>query len=56
MRRADLLILATPHREYRSLASPETTAVVDIRDVYGKGASLKRDPAFRPRNRDGGAD
>ncbi|MEO6810498.1 MAG: nucleotide sugar dehydrogenase [Isosphaeraceae bacterium] len=38
--RSDLLILATPHREYRDLVLPEGTPVIDIWNLYGKGAAL----------------
>lgn len=38
--RSDLLILATPHREYLDLALPEGVPVVDIWNLYGKGTSL----------------
>src|SRR5262249_5941787 len=38
--RSDLLILAAPHREYRSLQLPESKPVVDIWNFYGKGTSL----------------
>jgi UDP-N-acetyl-D-mannosaminuronic acid dehydrogenase len=38
--RADILIVAAPHREYRGLALPEGKPVVDIWNIYGKGASL----------------
>jgi UDP-N-acetyl-D-mannosaminuronic acid dehydrogenase len=38
--RSDLLILATPHREYRALVLPEGTPVIDIWNLYGKGAAL----------------
>jgi UDP-N-acetyl-D-mannosaminuronic acid dehydrogenase len=38
--RADILIVAAPHREYRGLELPEGKPVVDIWNIYGKGASL----------------
>jgi len=38
--RADVLVLAAPHREYRGLTFPESKIVVDIWNVYGRGASL----------------
>jgi UDP-N-acetyl-D-mannosaminuronic acid dehydrogenase len=37
---ADVLIVAAPHREYRDLELPEGKPVVDIWNIYGKGASL----------------
>ena len=37
---SDLLILGAPHREYRALALPEGMPVVDVWNVFGKGASL----------------
>jgi UDP-N-acetyl-D-mannosaminuronic acid dehydrogenase len=46
---SDLLILGAPHREYRSLAFPKTTPVIDIWNYYGNGASLKRVDSFVPR-------
>ena len=49
--RADVVILATPHREYRGLTFPEATAVVDIWNAYGNGASLERRPGIRPPDR-----
>ena len=38
--RSDLLILGAPHREYRALELPADKPVVDIWNIYGKGASL----------------
>jgi UDP-N-acetyl-D-mannosaminuronic acid dehydrogenase len=38
--RADILIVAAPHREYRGLELPEGKPVVDIWNIYVKGASL----------------
>lgn len=38
IRRSDLLVVGTPHKEYRSLAIPEGKPVVDIWNLYGKGA------------------
>ncbi len=38
--RSDLLIVAAPHRVYRSLRIPEGKPVVDIWNFFGKGASL----------------
>jgi UDP-N-acetyl-D-mannosaminuronic acid dehydrogenase len=38
--RSDILVVGAPHREYRTLAMPEGKPVVDIWNIYGKGASL----------------
>jgi UDP-N-acetyl-D-mannosaminuronic acid dehydrogenase len=38
--RSDLLILATPHREYRGLKLDRTKPVVDVWDFYHQGAGL----------------
>jgi UDP-N-acetyl-D-mannosaminuronic acid dehydrogenase len=38
--RSDLLIVGAPHREYLALEWPERKPVVDLWNVYGKGASL----------------
>ena len=38
--RSDILIVGAPHREYRGLKLPEGKTVVDIWNIYGKGASL----------------
>jgi UDP-N-acetyl-D-mannosaminuronic acid dehydrogenase len=38
--RSDVLVVAAPHREYRGLRMPEGKPVVDIWNIYGKGASL----------------
>jgi UDP-N-acetyl-D-mannosaminuronic acid dehydrogenase len=38
VRRSDLLVVGTPHREYRSLAVPEGKPVVDVWNLFGKGA------------------
>jgi UDP-N-acetyl-D-mannosaminuronic acid dehydrogenase len=38
--RSDILIVGAPHREYRDLAFPEGKQVVDIWNIYGKGAAL----------------
>jgi len=38
--RSDLLIVGAPHRAYRELALPGGKPVVDIWNIYGKGASL----------------
>jgi UDP-N-acetyl-D-mannosaminuronic acid dehydrogenase len=38
LRRADLLVVGTPHREYRSLAIPDGKPVVDVWNMFGKGA------------------
>jgi UDP-N-acetyl-D-mannosaminuronic acid dehydrogenase len=38
--RSDLLVVGAPHREYRALRLPEGKPVVDIWNIYGKGASL----------------
>lgn len=40
IRRADIIIVGAPHQEYRSLAFPATTRVIDIWNIYGKGSSL----------------
>ena len=37
---ADVLIVAAPHREYRSVAIPAGKPVVDIWNFYGKGTSF----------------
>jgi UDP-N-acetyl-D-mannosaminuronic acid dehydrogenase len=36
--RSDLLVVGTPHREYRTLELPAGKPVVDIWNMYGKGA------------------
>lgn len=41
LRRAQLLIIGAPHREYRDLAIPDSVPVVDVWNLYGQGA-------FRP--------
>jgi UDP-N-acetyl-D-mannosaminuronic acid dehydrogenase len=38
--RSDILIVGAPHREYRGLELPDSKRVIDIWNVYGKGASL----------------
>jgi UDP-N-acetyl-D-mannosaminuronic acid dehydrogenase len=38
--RSDLLVLAAPHREYRSLTVPDTKPVIDIWNYFGKGTAL----------------
>jgi UDP-N-acetyl-D-mannosaminuronic acid dehydrogenase len=38
VRRSDLLVVAAPHREYRALALPEGKPVVDVWNMFGKGA------------------
>lgn len=38
IRRADLLVLAAPHREYRDLDVPGSKPIADIWNVFGKGA------------------
>jgi UDP-N-acetyl-D-mannosaminuronic acid dehydrogenase len=50
LRRSDLLILATPHQEYRRLALPEETLVVDIWNTFGRGVfpSSPAAPLFGP--------
>jgi UDP-N-acetyl-D-mannosaminuronic acid dehydrogenase len=35
--RSDLLVVGAPHREYRALAIPDPTPVVDIWNIFGKG-------------------
>ncbi len=37
IKRSDIVILATPHREYKSLEIPSDTVLVDIWDFFGKG-------------------
>jgi UDP-N-acetyl-D-mannosaminuronic acid dehydrogenase len=36
--RSDLLVVAAPHREYRALPLPEGKPVVDVWNMFGKGA------------------
>lgn len=36
--RADLLIVGAPHREYRELELPASKPVIDVWNLYGKGA------------------
>jgi UDP-N-acetyl-D-mannosaminuronic acid dehydrogenase len=38
--RSDILVVGAPHREYRGLALPDGKPVVDIWNIYGKGASF----------------
>jgi UDP-N-acetyl-D-mannosaminuronic acid dehydrogenase len=38
--RSDLLVVGAPHREYRALQLPAGKPVIDIWNIYGKGASL----------------
>jgi UDP-N-acetyl-D-mannosaminuronic acid dehydrogenase len=38
LERSDLLVIATPHTEYRTLVVPEGKPVVDIWNLYSKGA------------------
>jgi len=38
VRRSDLLVIGTPHKEYRTLALPEGMPVVDVWNMFGKGA------------------
>ncbi|HEY2155178.1 MAG TPA: UDP binding domain-containing protein, partial [Isosphaeraceae bacterium] len=38
--RSDVLIIGAPHREYRALKLPAGKPVIDIWNIYGKGASL----------------
>jgi UDP-N-acetyl-D-mannosaminuronic acid dehydrogenase len=38
LRRSDLLMIGTPHREYRGLTIPDAKPVVDIWNLFGKGA------------------
>jgi UDP-N-acetyl-D-mannosaminuronic acid dehydrogenase len=38
LRRSDLIMIGTPHREYRSLRIPERIPVIDIWNMFGKGA------------------
>jgi UDP-N-acetyl-D-mannosaminuronic acid dehydrogenase len=37
VRRSDLLIVGTPHKEYRALEIPVSKPVVDIWNFFGKG-------------------
>lgn len=37
---ADVIILATPHKEYASLAVPERKVVVDVWNLWGKGCVI----------------
>lgn len=39
--RSDMLFLGAPHREYKELAFPDPTRVIDIWNFFGKGASLQ---------------
>ncbi len=41
IRRADLLVIGTPHDGYRQLVFPEGKPVVDVWNLYGKGAIPK---------------
>ena len=36
--RSDLLIVGAPHRQYRTLSIPPSTSVVDVWNIYGRGA------------------
>ena len=38
VRRSDLLVVGTPHSDYRTLAIPDGVPVVDIWNMFGKGA------------------
>lgn len=38
--RSDLLIVGAPHREYRGLKYPDHKPVIDIWNIYGRGACL----------------
>lgn len=38
VRRSELLVIGTPHAEYRSLTLPPGKPVVDVWNLYGKGA------------------
>ncbi len=40
LRRSDLILIATPHSEYRSLTFREGQPVIDVWNIYGKGAGL----------------
>jgi UDP-N-acetyl-D-mannosaminuronic acid dehydrogenase len=40
LERSNILIVGAPHREYRALRLPEGKPVIDIWNIYGKGASL----------------
>lgn len=40
LRRADVIVVGTPHREYRSLRLPEAKPVIDIWNIYGHGTGL----------------
>jgi UDP-N-acetyl-D-mannosaminuronic acid dehydrogenase len=37
LRRSDLLVVATPHKEYRELSLPAGTPVVDVWNFFGRG-------------------
>ncbi len=37
LRRADLLFVGAPHREYREIDIPRSTPVIDVWNFYGKG-------------------
>lgn len=41
MRDSDIVILATPHNEYRKLKIPEGKVLIDIWDFYGNGGGFK---------------
>ena len=38
--RSDIVILACPHKEYRSLSIPPGKPVIDVWNIYGKGSCL----------------
>jgi UDP-N-acetyl-D-mannosaminuronic acid dehydrogenase len=38
--RADLLVVGVPHKQYRSLKVPDGKPVIDIWNMFGKGAAL----------------
>lgn len=38
--RADVIILATPHKEYATLAVPERKVIVDVWNLWGKGCVI----------------
>jgi UDP-N-acetyl-D-mannosaminuronic acid dehydrogenase len=40
LERSDILVVGAPHREYRSLQLPAGKPVIDIWNIYGKGAAL----------------
>lgn len=48
--RADLIVVGAPHRRYRELQIPEQKHVVDVWNMYGRGAALgptRKERAFK---------